>query len=322
MKLILYMSSCPVHVLHRPSADVRANGNERRINRNLLPLVIAVLVLSAVITTDTASAQVEGAQSLAERSAIVVRGKVLKTNASDEPLVAASSRTAVISVQQMYAGVEFAGDQRGRIATVILSRPESVKVGEEALFFGNPRFVGRSLTIADEGEISLRAAAPSTLTALERGAQARKDRPVLDRLAAGGLVFLGSVESVRPLDSEADQSKRSPALRSEHDPEWQVATVRVVTPLRGGEAGQVVTVVFSASRDIAWFNAPKLKPAQDAVFIAHALDKQHAALYGASGLAAFLDKPSTYLVTEPSDVLPPTDDARVRGLLSSAKETK
>jgi hypothetical protein len=263
-----------------------------------------------------------GARSLAERSAIVVRGKVLKTNASDEPLLVASKGTVIISVLQMYAGNEIAGDQKGRVATVILSRPESVKIGEEALFFGNPRFVGHSLTIADEGEISWKAAESLILAGLERGAQARRDKPVLDRLAAASLVFRGLVETVRPLEIKADENKRSSALHSEHDPEWHIATVRVVVPLRGGEAGQIVTVVFPASQDIAWFNAPKLKPDQNAVFIAHAPNKQDAEFYRASGLAAFLEKQAVYLVTEPSDVLQRTDEARVRGLLSSAKEKK
>jgi hypothetical protein len=111
-------------------------GANQRTDRNRLQLVLAILALSAVVTGDRVFAQNESARTLTERSAIVVRGKVLKTNASNEPLVAASSRTAVILVQQMYAGSEIAGDQTGRKVTVILSRPQRLKVGEEALFFG------------------------------------------------------------------------------------------------------------------------------------------------------------------------------------------
>ncbi len=297
-------------------------GANQRIDRNRLQLVLAILALSAVVTGDRVFAQNESARTLTERSAIVVRGKVLKTNASNEPLVAASSRTAIILVRQMYAGSEISGDQTGRKATVILSRPHKLKVGEEALFFGNPRFVGRSLTIADEGEIPSKAAGAAALGDLERGVQARRDRPILDRLTAASLVFRGTVETVRPLEAGTDQSKPPAAPRSEHDPEWHVATVRIAAPLRGGEAGQIVTVIFPASQDIMWFHAPKLKPAQDAVFIAHSPSKEVTAPYRGPGLAAFLDKQTAYLVTEPFDVLPPAEEARVRGLLSSVKETK
>jgi len=258
-----------------------------------------------------ALAQDDSAEALAERSTIVVSGKVVKVGASAEPLLAASSRTAVISVQRMYAGREIAGDQTGRTATVILSRPERLKVGDEAYFFGNVRFVGRSLTIADEGEIPSSGAAPAIAPDVERGVQARKDGPVLERLSAANMVFRGTVESVRALEPDADEAKRGAARRGEHDPEWRVASVRIVTPLRGGDAGQVVTVMFPSSRDVVWFNSPKLASGQDAVFITHAPDKEEAALAHASAV-----------VTHPFDVLPPADEARVRALIARGKEKR
>jgi hypothetical protein len=288
----------------------------------VFPLIIALLAVAAGLTTGNALGQEQSAQSLAERCAIVVRGRVLKVKASAEPMVTASRSTAVILVLQMYAGNEIAGEQRGRMATVILSRPDSVKVGEEAVFFGNPRFLGRMLTIADEGEISARTAGPVMLTELEGGVRARKDKPILNRLTTASLVFRGTVESVRPLETAEGEGKRTSAPPSEHDPEWQVASVRIATPLRGGEAGQVVAVAFPASQDIVWFHAPKLKVGQDAVFIAHTPNKQDAALYRGSGLAALLEKGPVYFVTEPFDVLSPADEIRVRGLLANQKETK
>jgi len=265
-------------------------------------------------------AQDHRARALAERSAIVVDGKVLKTNASEEPMLKASDRTAVILVRRMHAGRDIVGDQAGRTVTVILSRAGSLKIGDEALFFGNPRFAGKTLTIADEGEIVSKNAAASS--DLQRGMQARKDKPILGRLASASLVFRGTVEAVRPLEAVAAEGKRPPALPTEHDPEWHVATVRVSTPLRGGDGGQVLTVLFPASRDIVWFHAPKLKPGQDAVFLAHLLTKENAARYRAAGVAASMEKPPAYFVAEPSDVLPASEEGRVRGLLSSAKEAK
>lgn len=287
----------------------------------LLQLVSAMLLVAAALTT--AYAQNESAQTLSERSALVVRGTVVKVNASDEPMVAASPSTAVISVLQMYAGSEIAGDLRGRTATVILSRPDSVKVGQEALFFGNPRFLGRSLTIADEGEIAVKTGGPTMLSEFQAGAQARKDKPILARLATASLVFRGTVESVSPLDTTAkEEGKETSALPSEHDPEWQVASVKVVTPLHGGKLGQVVTIVFSASRDIMWFFAPKLKVGEDAVFLAQPPNQQDLTVSRSRGLAALQEKQPVYFATEPSDVLPQAEEVHVRGLLASSKETK
>jgi len=279
-----------------------------------------MLLVAAALTM--ANAQKESAQTLAERSAIVVRGRVLKVNASDEPMIAASRSTAVISVVQMYAGNEIAGELKGRTATVILSRPDSVKAGEEVLFFGNPRFLGRSLTIADEGELPVKVGVPTMLSEVEGGAQARKDKPVRDRIAIADLVFRGTVDSVSPLGTETEEGKKTALPPSEHDPEWQVANVRIAAPLRGGEAGKVVAIIFPASRDIVWFNAPKLKVGQDAVFLAHTANKQDTTLSRSHALAALQEKQSVYFVTDPFDVLAPADEDRIRGLLAGSKETK
>lgn len=309
-----YRRSSPVRRCDASEASAPGSGKRR------FPSLLALAALASVLTGARALAQEDGAESLAERSAIVVRGKVLKTSASNEPLVAASESTAVISVQQMYAGSEIAGDQTGRTATVILSRPGRLKVGEQALFFGNPRFLGSSLTIADEGEISGNAAEEQP--ALERGLQARRDKPIVERLATATLVFRGTVDTVRPFEevrpreAAAAQAKPYPARPSEHDPEWHVASVKVVTSLRGAQAGQVVTVLFPASRDIVWFHAPKLKPGEDGVFITHALSREDAAASGASGLPTFVERQNAHVVTEPFDVLPPSEEARVRALLS------
>jgi hypothetical protein len=285
--------------------------------------VAAVSVYVAVTSGVTLGQEVNA--SLAARCSVIVRGKVVKTNASDEVLVAPSSRTVVVSVEKMEAGAEFAGDQSGKVVTVILSRPETVKEGEEAVFCGNPLFVGKSLTIADEGEVPLRSNHSAALPALQRGAQMRQDNPIADRLAVASLVFQGVVGEVRAVELEAPKEgeRRASASPSEHDPEWHAASVQVTKSIRGGEAGETVTVIFAASRDITWFNSPKLKQGQEAVFLVHAPMDQEKSIYQASGLTKFLEKQQkVFLVTEPFDVLRPTEEAHVRSLLATAKETK
>ena len=59
----------------------------------------------------------------ASRSAIVVLETVRKIAVGEEPLLALSNATVVIKIEQMFAGSEFAGDQTGRTATVIVSNP-------------------------------------------------------------------------------------------------------------------------------------------------------------------------------------------------------
>jgi hypothetical protein len=252
-------------------------------------------------------------KDLAERSSIVVSGKVIKTNASEEPLLKASHNTVVVKVSRMYAGAEITGDQTGRKMTAILSRPNRFRVGAEAVFFGNPRFAGKTLTMVDEGEVPAEKVAAAA--DLEIGLQTRRDKPVRDRLAAASVVFLGKVENEKPLEGETDKKGQPRESYSEHDPKWHVAAVKVITPLRGTDKDTIVMVIFPASRDIMWFNSPKLKAGQESIFIAHKPAKEQEQLMRVSGVTAFLKKQPAVLVTQPFDVLPPSEEPRIRKLL-------
>jgi len=250
----------------------------------------------------------------ASRSAIVVLGTVEKVGASEEPLLAPTKSTVVIKVDRMFSGKELAGDQTGRTATVILSKPSDVKVGTKALFFGNPRFIGKTITIADVGELPApRAEAQNIQQTLEPGLQARRDVPVRARLDIAQMVFRGKVESVRSLETESKDKQSIP--RDEHDPDWQVAMVRVTSALRGTQNGAVIPVVFAGSRDIMWFNSPKLKPGDESLFIGHRPQGSEATLLRGTGITSFVEQQHAIFVTEPFDVLSASDEKRVLGLL-------
>jgi hypothetical protein len=279
---------------------------------------LAVLSPLCAMAAMETSAQEESVAALAQRSAIVVAGKVVRVNASLEPMQAASSNTIVITISRMYAGAEIAGDQKGRMATVLLSHPSpNAKPGTEALFFGNPRFIGKSLTIADEGEL-FGGAASAANVGLEATVQTRRDQPLVERMVSASSIFRGKVEGEHPI-TVADQpgERREPA--SEHDPEWWVASVRVLTSLRGATEGALVNVIFPASRDVMWFNAPKLKEGQESIFITHAPERSDERLMRAPGVAAFLERQPAELVNQPFDVAPASDEARVRALLTKAR---
>ena len=254
-------------------------------NRRCFRGVVAAMGWIAALLASDALAQDDSVRALAERSSIVVEGKVVRVNASLEPMLATSPSTVVVAVTRMYAGAEIAGDQKGRNITVVLSRPlEGIKAGAEAIFFGNPRFVGKSLTIADEGELP----AATARMELEGGLQARRDLPLRERVAIASSIFIGKVEGVRALVAEADRKEESRARASEHDPEWHVAAVRVEKALQGSETGALVDVIFPASYDIMWFNSPKLKPGQEAIFITHNPDREGTRLMREPGVEAFL----------------------------------
>jgi hypothetical protein len=263
------------------------------------------------------------ARALAESSPVVLRARVVKTNASDEPMLAASPTTIVVSVQELYAGAEIAGEQRGRTATIVLTRPDPrLKEGTDAFFFGAPRFVGAGLTIAGQAELVGAANGAAVVDAIRRGVRARQNAPLFEGLTNAALVFRGTVEKVQPVTGETPAPGTRPGSElSEHDPEWQVAKVRLTTPLRGGVPGSVVTVVFPGSRDIVWFRAPKLEASEDAVFVVRALTSDERARYREPALLDLLKKQQAYFVLRPVDVQPAAAEARLRRLLAGDKET-
>jgi hypothetical protein len=154
--------------------------------------------------------QTDPTAALASRSAVVVLGTVLEIGASAEPLLAPSAATAVIRIDKMYAGSELAGDQTGHKATVILSKPGEVKVGTQALFFGNPRYIGKTLTIADLGEMPAPppAEAGRVPRALEEGLRARRDAPLKARLTTAAMAFRGTSARWPPRPPRRDAASR------------------------------------------------------------------------------------------------------------------
>ena len=273
----------------------------------------AILAIALLAGGPPAAAQSNDPMfTLASRSAIVVLATVTKVGESEEPLQAPSSATAIIKIKQMLAGSEFAGDQTGHTATIILNKPGDVKVGTQAIFFGNPRFIGKTITIADVDEL------PSSWTGLgeipqvlAQGLQARHDAPIRARLAIAEKVFRGTVESVRPL-AGADRE-----LRDEHDPDWQLATVRVVSAFSGTKEGDVVPVVFPASRDIVWFNSPKLHTGDQVLVLAHQPQEDELRLLRTSDILSIVKEQRALVVSQPYDVLTVQDEKRLVGLLQT-----
>jgi hypothetical protein len=277
----------------------------------------AALAIVATVSWGSLSAQTsESMTALASRSSIIVLGTVTRAGASEESLVAPSSATAVIKIRRMYAGTEFAGDQAGHTATVILSKPGDVKEGSELLFFGNPRFIGKTITIADVGELPVPRIKEGEVSAeLTQGIQARRDAPVRARLELASVVFRGKVESVR-----APEGTKENELRQEHDPEWQVAMVRVTSPTRGAESGAVVPVIFPASRDIMWFNSPKLHVGEDVLILGHRPQEDELRVLRNTPAMRVVEEEHAVVVSQPYDVLPPSDEKRLAAL--SQKEVK
>lgn len=91
--------------------------------------------------------------------------------------------------------------------------------------------------------------------------QTAADAEVAQRLAQAEVVISGVVLSVARFGGQR------PAFLSQHDPEWWQATIEVQTVEKGKVASKTMAVLFANSKDVAWYNSPKMKQGDHGVWL-------------------------------------------------------
>ena len=136
-------------------------------------------------------------------------------------------------------------------------------------------------------EVGRREASPESLSQVTEALRLAAERPLVERVAAADLIVTGEVVSSRSLE-------RPFPPRSEHDPDWSVASVTVRSVIKGRQRARI-EVLFADSIDIAWYKSPKLHEGASGIFI----------LRPRSDDEAPADVPRTvYQATDPLDFLP------------------
>jgi hypothetical protein len=117
------------------------------------------------------------------------------------------------------------------------------------------------------------------------------------RLAQADAVVTGVVASVAPATA-------APTALSQHNPDWQEATIDVESVEKGKVPNKTIQAFFANSNDIAWHSAPKLKKGDRGVFLLHSRDPFGRAL---PGLA----------IVQPADKQPIEEAGKIRSLLKN-----
>jgi hypothetical protein len=106
------------------------------------------------------------------------------------------------------------------------------------------------------------------------------------------------------------QRAEEPSIyRSEHDPEWWIARVQVLTVLKGKANGEI-DVLYPHSTDIAWYKAPKLHEGITGILLLWRGKATEAVPEKARGM---------YQVIDPLDFLPMERLEEVQRLLGTEK---
>jgi hypothetical protein len=245
------------------------------------------------------------------QSDVVFNGTVEETAATTMGAVEATDSTAVVRVDELVRAPSAFEGLVGQRITVLLRSPGSVEAGQQATFFVNAALFGESVAVQEVDHTTATAAAelaPQVTEVIDR----LRDSEVRDRIAGADVVVTGRVAQVRAAPEQIAAAMRGmPGPVSEHDPRWMEAVLDVDSVLKGAMPEAPTIVVFPASIDVMWVDAPKFHAGQEATWLLHT-DQVPAAQVPGTVAATF---PSVFTALEPGDVLPKEQTERLRGLI-------
>lgn len=246
------------------------------------------------------------ASKYASKSAFVFVGKVVKPKAATMAGLAGDN-TAIVQVERVISAPDIFTAMGGHQITARFKRAGDIKKGASLTFFTNGWIFGESLavdvvgTAADTGS---KAAA----SAVRSASLSSKDSVLRERLDSAAMGVVGRVANVT-------KSDKGPAYISEHDPNWQEATIDVDEVVKGRKGVKQVKVLFPNSDDVRWQKIGKYAPGQQGVWLLQPGRKQDARGIPAKVMAAVPPGPDVLTALHPSDYLPLHELERVRALV-------
>jgi hypothetical protein len=269
----------------------------------------------------------------AEKNArFVFKGTVRRLAAATLSELKPEKDTVVVRVDQMVRASEALRDFIGRDITVQLASGETVKSGEQAVFYTNGWLFGESLAVKSVGHRPVDATAAAVAAAGDSDPTKNLKRHELEsRLDSADVVVSGTVTKVSVVEGGGAGKGKKMAIASglagplgpisEHNPMWREATVRVATVHKGQHGTKTVTIRFPASTDVKWHKAVKLHPGQEGYFILHKGEGQKTkrAKAIAAGIAGAEEKGQAFTALSPLDFQPYDVDSNIKTLITGNK---
>jgi len=255
----------------------------------------------------------------------VFEGSVKSLAASNVAAVPADARTVVVQVDHVRHAPRAMAGFAGQDVTVRLAPGESLRAGEQAVFFAEGLVFGDHLAVQSLGH--------DPVIAQEARAALAGASPVVhqlrNRIDVARAVVSGQVSAVRSphqpaaVAAKGRRSAAAPEGRiSEHAPFWQDAVI-TVSQVHKGRARKQVVVRFPSSTDVRWRSAPKFKKGQKGTWLLHAGAGVGArAAPRAAAAKRALAAPSVYTALDPNDFQPSTESAVVKAMFPAASAAK
>jgi hypothetical protein len=287
-----------------PSFTLHSRQRRRHPSAPGRALVLAALVaLGALAGHLAARAQGSSFIDVVSRSGFIFLGTVKSAggaapNAPGPYAGSAGAASAVVTVDRILEALPPVGNFTGREVNVRLREPQRMKAGDRAVFFTYLQSAGKTLGLVEVA---------SEPAGQEQGMQQRirearlalADRALAARLSSAQLVVVGVFGEGRPTPEAREH-------RSEHDPLWWRAPIRVESFEKGSASEQPVYALYANSDDVVWRDAPKPRPGQEGIFL---LQPDREKRFRTAGL----------FLIDPLDALPKGELERVRRLLKAAR---
>jgi hypothetical protein len=278
---------CSSHAPSPPDADAIGHG---------VPCVGAAPTAGLGAYDSTLIAQLDA-------SSFIFRATVTAVHASTLPGPSDTAKTVVAHIDAAaFTGLEIQelGGTWGTTVTVDL-RTANLAVGDSAVFATRvEEYNGGALALSEVTRLDT-AAYPRIEADVPRMKQLFAADPLYARIASAAQIVIGGVDRVA-------EPSPSPGA-SEHDPQWQLASVHVDHVACGPDVDRVGSVAagFAGSLDIAWYQAPKLALDQHGVLLLH-----HPVVEPPFSI----DTPEL-LVLDRLDVHPSSDAAAIEAILAT-----
>ncbi|WP_430931737.1 hypothetical protein [Saccharicrinis sp. 156] len=233
-----------------------------------------------------------------DASDYIFKGEVVQTKKSNLPVVPDDQNTHIVKVNDIILASSGHESFKGENITVVAADDKipTLKEGAGYVFYTHTWLFGSTLAVRANHVEPMTDKPDGIKDELPLYRDSVKKVNLQKRLKSSGLVMFGRVSKI----NEADVQR--PSKESEHSPIWNIAIVEVENILKGNTEGNQVQVYFSASDDVRWVNAPKLKEEQKAIYLLKRTD-------------SFMGIKNAYVLIDPQDVLPESELNLVKKLL-------
>ncbi len=228
-------------------------------------LLTSALLLLALLVQQCSSTKppvvVENTTTTYPNSDYVIKGTVVKKNASNLSGMTSSNTTAIIKVTETIEASPNQEGFEGKEITMMLNAQQmaSLQEGGDYVFFNQTTHFGNTLGA------QVKAVEPGSTTTtsikekIRLQQQAEKNKALKERLGTADLVVTGAVIS-------ADSVPVAPIGETEHDPQYVRSRIKVKKVLKGSADGDV-QFYFASSDDVHWYTAPKFYSGAPGIFL-------------------------------------------------------